>query len=95
MTTCDAKTNRTRIAANGFERVPCGQKVGLRSFTDRDGETRHSCALEGHRYDVERRHGIADPPEPDWALPESNDPVTQAKGYHDWASGELVAGWRG
>jgi hypothetical protein len=92
--TCDARTNRTRASATGFERVPCGQRVGLRRFTDRDGETRRYCALEGHRYDVERRYGVADPPEPDWELPEGADPVTAsqgyAEGYADWTEGELA-----
>ena len=89
MTTCDARTHRTRVAPGGYglERLPCGQKVGLRSFTDRNGETRRYCALEGHRYDVERRYGVAEP-EPEW-LPEGADDLTQAKGYAEWTQGEL------
>jgi hypothetical protein len=67
---CEARTHRSRIHPSGFgfERVPCGQVVGLRSFVDAQGVTRRHCSLEGHRYDVERTFGVAQPVEPDWKL---------------------------
>jgi len=53
---CDA-TVATRPTAWGFADIPCGQIVGLRTFRDYAGEVRAHCAIEGHRYDVERRYG--------------------------------------
>ena len=67
---CEARTRRTRVSASGYglERVPCGQVVGLRSFVDAQGVTRRHCSQEGHRREVERQFGVAQPPEPDWTL---------------------------
>lgn len=33
---------------------------------------------------VEEDLGSPELPEPDWDMPESADPLTAAKGYHDW-----------
>lgn len=81
-TTCDAGTVGFELSASGYgmDRIPCRQSVGLRSFIDMKGETRHYCSAEGHRHQAIRRYGEAQPPEPDWNMPESADPVTAAKG---------------
>lgn len=63
---CEATLSRRRLTLQGFERIPCTQTVGIASFEDREGITRYHCAIEGHRYDVERRFGVADPSEPEW-----------------------------
>jgi hypothetical protein len=92
MITCHARTHRRRISVSGYgdERIPCQATRGLRSMTDRDGITRWYCAAEGHREDVVRRFGLADPVEPDWRMPESADPVTMAKG---WTESERRFAW--
>lgn len=80
--TCDAHTIHRRIRASGFgdEGIPCRTSVGLRSFVDRAGVTRRHCSVEGHRRQVERLYGVADPVEPEWL----DDPIDQYKSYHDW-----------
>ena len=73
--------------------MPCGQVVGLRSFRDRAGTIRRHCSQEGHRYEVERLYGVADPVEPDWELPEGQDSITLAKGYAEWTEAEKASAW--
>jgi hypothetical protein len=69
---CSALTHRRRLRPAGYgdERIPCAATRGLRSLVDRDGITRLYCATAGHIEDVVRRFGLADPPEPEWAMPE-------------------------
>lgn len=60
--TCEATlSDRFRISASGvgFDAVPCGQTVGVATFTDATRAERHACSREGHRANVERRFGVA------------------------------------
>jgi hypothetical protein len=50
----------------GWERMPCGARTGLSSWTDYHGETRYACRW--HRAEVERRFGVMEP-QPDWLVP--------------------------
>lgn len=87
--TCSAFIGK-RAGAYGEEFVTCSQVVGLRGFwavTERWENTGHYvsfCAIEGHEANVRRRF-TPDPrlnpelPEPDWAMPESADPITAYK----------------
>jgi hypothetical protein len=55
---CDA--NAATVAFDWGERfVKCEARRGLRSFTDAAGETRWYCPAIGHRFNVERRFGLA------------------------------------
>jgi hypothetical protein len=59
---CEATlSDRFRIRASGvgFDAETCSQKVGVATFTDAAGITRHACSRDGHRANVERRFGVA------------------------------------
>lgn len=54
---CDASTTKIGITEWGMRGIVCQVRTGLRSFTDRSGQTRWYCGSQGHQQNVERRFG--------------------------------------
>ena len=70
---CEATTG-VRVGGWGFERVPCHQYKGLRSFIDGEGLTHYACPALGHMADVVRRFGIR-------VAPETESEIAYANGH--------------
>jgi hypothetical protein len=58
---CEAHSSGWVELSFGRVRAICQARRGLRSFPDAQGVTRFYCPALGHRYDVERRFGVAGP----------------------------------
>jgi hypothetical protein len=71
---CEGYLPQVRVAAYRFERVPCRQWRGLRSFLDAEGVTHYACPALGHMADVVRRFGIR-------VAPETESEIAYANGH--------------
>lgn len=69
--TCDGRTGyMPRAGGWGFHPINCDQSVGLTSFRDAAGRTRHHCSRAGHRASAVRRYGAWQEP---WTEAESRE----------------------
>jgi len=91
---CDAYNTGHAATDWGFERLPCNQHTGLRSFTDRQGVIRWYCPATGHGADVLRRFGR-------YVSEVDTDGLSAAKAAAEiaredaWEHGRLTFEWHG